>query len=336
MNAASTSTVQAPQMTFDPSTLPITHLVSLRSKLSQIIESLSTLTHLISGDDMIGAGPMGMGMASWPDILAKYNNLLAQSHTLINTLSGAHLPQPARRPGEARKERGNPYEGIVLHPFLLPDAAGTVDEAQQGMLENLFRTEPHPEVIKRWDATVRRFVERRKGGGGPGTMDTTNASKVVNIVVGVDPVREAQDIVKEMTAVKEGHDARIERAMRVVDELKERWDWKMRVGVDGDVDGEDLFGDDENDSVNGKAGGMLVDSGDEAMGTQTQSMLGSQSQRNPTVYMDTATQQSRMETQGSVVTQPPPPSQEIADDEEDMFSASEDDDDDDLEDVMED
>ncbi|KIM24890.1 hypothetical protein M408DRAFT_228196 [Serendipita vermifera MAFF 305830] len=344
-----------PQMSFDPSSLPLPHLVSLRSKLSQIIDSLNNLTLLIAGNDV-----NALGMASWPDILAKYTNLLTQSQSLMTTLSGAHLPQPARRPGEARRERGNPYEGIVLHPFLLtsPDTAaatttsGTaatsaVDEAHQGMLENLLRTDPHPEVIKRWDASVRRFVERRKGGdvtlrtAGDGTGAGVGGLALLG---GIDPAREAQDIIKEMTGVREGHDARIERAMRVVEELRDRWDWKMRVGVEE----EDLFGDNEGEEGGGGGAGanptqssvgtgMLLDDGDTGMGTQTQSILGSQSQ-SQTVHMDTQSQPSRMDTQTSVLSgQPPPPTQHTAaDDEEDMFSASDDDDDDDLEDVMED
>lgn len=328
MNATLSTQASAPgpQMNFNPSSLPLPHLVSLRSKLSQIIDSLNSLTLLIAGNDI-----NAMGMASWPDILAKYNNLLTQSHTLITTLSGAHLPQPARRPGEARRERTNPYEGIVLHPFnlVVPDPAGgtaVVDEAQQGMLENLLRTDPHPEVIKRWDASIRRFVERRKGGDVT-LRDGTGAGGLA-LLSGIDPTREAQDIVKEMTSVREGHDARIERAMRVVEELRDKWDWKMRVGTEED----DLFGDNEGED-NASRPGMVVDDGDIHMGTQTQSMLGSQSQ---TVHMDTQSQPSQMDTQTSVLSgQVPPPTQETAVDEEDMFSASEDDDDD-LEDVMED
>ena len=317
-------------MNFDPSSLPLPHLVSLRSKLSQIIDSLNTLTLLIAGNDI-----NAMGMASWPDILAKYNNLLTQSHTLITTLSGAHLPQPARRPGEARRERGNPYEGIVLHPFNLVtppvDASGAggtgvIDEAHQGMLENLLRTDPHPEVIKRWDASVRRFVERRKGGDITLRAGDGTGAGGLALIGGIDSAREAQDIIKEMTGVREGHDARIERAMRVVEELRDRWDWKMRVGVEED----DLFGDNEG----APRPGMLLDDGDIRMGTQTQSMLGSQSQ---TVHMDTQSQPSRMETQDSGTSgQLPPTTQQTVVDEEDMFSASDDDDDDDLEDVMED
>ncbi|KAG9056232.1 hypothetical protein FS842_011331 [Serendipita sp. 407] len=106
------SSVPPPVMRFESSNLPLTHIVSLRSKLSQIIESLNALTYTIDADGR-------PGMSSWPEILSKYNNLLTQSHTLINTLAGAHIPQPPRRAGEARRERINPFETIALHPLIM-------------------------------------------------------------------------------------------------------------------------------------------------------------------------------------------------------------------------
>ncbi|KAG8813546.1 hypothetical protein FRC17_001501 [Serendipita sp. 399] len=331
-----------PVMRFEPSNLPLTHIVSLRSKLSQIIESLNALTYSIDADGR-------PGMSSWPDILSKYNNLLTQSHTLINTLSGAHIPQPPRKAGEARRERINPFETIALHPLILstpaaaaaPTSSGQTvngitvpstsatstgfDETHHGMLENLLRTDPHSEVIKRWDETVRRFVERRKGG------------------TQVEP----QDVIKEMTAMKEGHDARIERAMRVVEDLREKWDWKMRVTLDDplpggdddddddDDDDEDLFGDDEDmdePSVPPAWLGTPKQSNaipvpsqpDEVMRTPSQSMEYSQNQS-----------QAGMDVSSMNSSQPPPPTQHTTtQDTEMIFDSDDSDDDDDLEDVM--
>ena len=308
-------------MNYDPSNLPVAHLISLRAKLSQIIESLNALTYTIDG----GGHP---GMSSWPEILSKYNNLLAQSHTLINTLSGAHLPQPARRLGEASRERINPFETMALHPLstinpTTSNAAsgaqtggGALDETHHGMLENLLRTDPHPAVIKRWDDTVRRFVERRKGGG----------SQI-----------EPQDVIKEMLEMKEGHDARIERAIRVVETQRERWDWKLRVPFDDKLeDDNDLFSDDEEDDEDGTEARVELPrtglgtqemktatqtSSDETMRTQTQSMA--------TQTQSMATQMQSMHSE-SQSTQPPLTTQTEGDD-----SMSSDAEDDDMEDVLE-
>jgi hypothetical protein len=266
------------------------------------------------------------GMSSWPEILSKYNNLLAQSHTLMNALSGAHIPQPARKLGEAARERVNPFETIALHPLISTTAnpsstvasaaastsaagtggVGVIDEAAHGMIENLLRTDPHPEVIKRWDETVRRFVERRKGG-----------TRMTN-----------EDIIKEMNTMKEDHDSRIRRAVEVVEGLKDKWDWKLRVALDdpnaeeGDEDeDEDLFGDkDEDDEVIDVD--KLIKDEDEVMATQTTS----QTMRNGSMMMETSQNSQH----------PPPTTQQTVIEEENMFSDNEEDDDDEFEDVMED
>ncbi|CCA67375.1 hypothetical protein PIIN_01206 [Serendipita indica DSM 11827] len=306
-------TTQGPITNFDPSNLPVAHLISLRARLSQIIESLNVLTYTIDGEGR-------PGMSSWPEILSKYNNLLAQSHNLINTLSGEHFPQPPRRPGEPERERINPFETIALHPLSVttnpsvpnPTAgtlsaaqtttgsSGNFDDTHHGMLENLLRTDPHPAVIKRWDDTVRRFAERRKGGG----------SQI-----------EPQDVIKEMLEMKEGHDARIERALRVIADLRERWEWKMRVSFDERVgDGEDLFSDDDSgDEVEEvtKTDPPRMGMGTQEMKTATQSS--DETMRTQTQSMHTQTQSMATQTQ-SMVTQTQ---------DESMFSNDEDDDDDD-------
>ncbi|PVF96961.1 hypothetical protein CPB86DRAFT_786451 [Serendipita vermifera] len=283
---------QAPVMAFDPSSLPLTHIVSLRSKLSQIIDSLNSLTYTIDGEGR-------PGMSSWPEILSKYNNLLAQSHTLITTLSGAHIPQPARRPGEAKKEKINAFETIAFHPLM---TAGNMDEAHHGMLENLLRTEPHPDVIKRWDETVRRFVDKRGGLG------------------------DSRDVIKEMTQFKEDHDARVKRASDIVESLRDRWDWKMRISDETPGTGEDLFGDEsepeEEDWKPSQIKPMDLEKADEPMLSQSQ----------PQTQMSTTMQEDPVESR-----QPPPPTQQTAVEDEKIFSDEDDDsdDDDDLEDVME-
>ena len=306
---ASAASVQVPVQNFDPTGLPLAHLVALRSKLNQIIESLFTLIRTIDGDGL-------PGMAAWPDILSKYNNLLIQSHTLITSLSGVDIPQPARRPGEARRERINPFETIALHPLTVngpsgPGSGGLEEPPHHGMLENLLRTDPHPEVIKRWDETVRRFVERRKGG------------------IQVEP----QDVMKEMIAMREGHDARIDRALKVVEELRDRWDWKARVALDEMDEAEEGRND-------GSSEGPIViddDDDDEEEEEEDTTMKTQEGTQTQTPAPTASGQPMQEDTQDSM--QPPPTTQNTIDERDNMFSddsSDDEDDDDEFEDVMQD
>lgn len=242
-------------------------------------------------------------MAPWPDILAKYNNLLMQSHSLVESLSGREIPQQGARRGD----KSNVWEGIVLHPLTLAQPAnppsGTStsgatnpdDPLFTGILENLLRTEPHPDIIKTWDATVKRFVERRKGG-----------TSVEN-----------EDIVKEMVGIREGHDARVERARKVVEELRERWDWRLRVGEDDEGADLGLIGT-EGGGGEGRGGtnaqDAIVVEDDEEMATAQPSQA--------SVAPMVGTSQNSVHE--------PPPTQEDA-----LFSGSDSDDSDEFEVVME-
>ncbi|KAG8801420.1 hypothetical protein FRC18_007795 [Serendipita sp. 400] len=165
-----------------------------------------------------------------------------------------------------------------------------------------------------------------------------------------------------MTAIKEGHDARIERAMKVVEDLKDKWDWKMRVTLDDpfeeddddDDDEEDLFGDDDMEPAAAPAvwdgtpkqvaAVQIPSQSDEVMRTQSQStrmptqsdeVMAAQSQT-----MDYSQNQSQSQTAMDVSSvdssQPPPPTQVPPTQDTDMLFISDDSDDDgDLEDVME-
>lgn len=139
------------------------------------------------------------GMTSWPDILAKYNNLLAQTHSLSESLSGKHIPAPPRKPGEPPRPRVNQFEMIALHPLI------SLNELQTNMTVNLLKTQPLPEVMSRADESIARFAEKRKDGA------------------------DDFDVIKEMQQIREGHDAKVDRALKSVMELKDKYDWKMRM-----------------------------------------------------------------------------------------------------------
>jgi len=142
------------------------------------------------------------GMTSWPDILAKYNNLLAQTHSLSESLSGKHIPPPPRKPGELPRPRVNQFEMIALHPLI------SLNELQTNMTVNLLKTQPLPEVMSRADESIAQFAEKRKDGA------------------------DDFDIIKEMQQIREGHDAKVDRALKSVMGLKDKYDWKMRMAFD--------------------------------------------------------------------------------------------------------
>ena len=54
-----------------------------------------------------------------------------------------------------------------------------------------------------------------------------------------------EDIIKEMNTMKEDHDARIRRAVEVVEGLKDKWDWRLRVALD-DPNAEEADDDDDD------------------------------------------------------------------------------------------
>jgi hypothetical protein len=157
------------------------------------------------------------GMTSWPDILGKYNNLLAQTHSLSESLSGKHIPAPPRKPGEPPRPRVNQFEMTALHPLI------SLNELQTNMTVNLLKTQPLPEVMSKADESIARFAEKRKDGA------------------------DDFDVIKEMQQIREGHDAKVDRALKSVMELKDKYDWKMRMAFDEPED-ETIEGGEEQET----------------------------------------------------------------------------------------
>jgi len=215
------------------------------------------------------------GMTSWPDILAKYNNLLAQTHSLSESLSGKHIPAPPRKPGEPPRPRVNQFEMIALHPLI------SLNELQTNMTVNLLKTQPLPEVMNKADESIARFAEKRKDGA------------------------DDFDVIKEMQQIREGHDAKVDRALKSVMELKDKYDWKMRMAFD--------------------------EPEDETMGGQENEENTAQEDVTLSQLPDTAGVSTADVTDAEVEEIPPPENGEH----DDMFSGP-DDDDDEYEDVMDD
>jgi len=218
------------------------------------------------------------GMTSWPDVLAKYNNLLAQTHSLSESLSGKHIPAPPRKPGEPPRPRVNQFEMIALHPLI------SLNELQTNMTVNLLKTQPVPEVMTRADESIALFAEKRKDGA------------------------DDFDVIKEMQQIREGHDAKVDRALKSVMELKDKYDWKMRMAFDEPED-QNMAGGQEQETEENTA----------------------QEDVTASELPDTTGVSTADATDAEIEEIPPPENGEH----DDMFSDP-DDDDDEYEDVMED
>ena len=142
-------------------------------------------------------------MPQWPTILTRYNILLSQTHSLSTSLATT-LP----------KSNANIFESLALHPTLgLTDAQ--FDAGIIPFLRNLQTTE----VLRMENETVRRMSEHTQTGGTLGII--TGASKASH-----------EGVIRECDQIKLEHDERVDRAIKAVTMLREKYDWKVRVMVE--------------------------------------------------------------------------------------------------------
>jgi hypothetical protein len=211
-----------PQLEFDPSTLPVGQLESLRFKINQIIESIQNLQRTIEFGVQANNGFIPNALPPWPDLLAKYNLLVSQTHTLSNSLSASFSQQnqgnpavvlPGTRPKAAPS---NPYEKLALHP------SSNIPEAQfDNELIPLLRSQQTVSVLNSESALVARIQE---------------AIKEINAMNGISRLAQGQQADHERTiqaceTMRNAHDARVDRARRAVTLLRDKYDWKARVEI---------------------------------------------------------------------------------------------------------
>jgi len=182
--------------TSTPTNLPIAQLESLRFKVNQSIDSILYLRRILEAQGQ-------NVMPQWPTILTRYNILLSQTHSLSTSLATA-FP----------KSNVNIFESLALHPTLgLTDAQ--FDAGIIPFLRNLQTTE----VLRVENETVRRMSEHAQTGG------------TLGIVAGVSKASH-EDVIRECDQIKLEHDERVDRAIKAVTMLREKYDWKVRVMVE--------------------------------------------------------------------------------------------------------
>jgi hypothetical protein len=204
------------------SSLPISQLESLRFKANQIIDSIQALQRTIEA----GHQP---AMPAWPDILSKYNLLLSQTHSFSTGLMGIPSLQVS---GSGRV---NPFEKIALHPNVAMS-----DTQLDGEVIPLLRNQQTLDVLKMENETVRRLAEHMVTKGSIGVLNGVNAPRdktasgygyANGIGAGKKQV-EYEDVLAECEEIRSAHDRRVERAVRAVTMLRDKFEWKQRVEVE--------------------------------------------------------------------------------------------------------
>lgn len=202
-----------PQLSFDPKSLPIAQLEFLKFKANQIIESIQTLQRTI---DVGGQN----AMPAWPDILSKYNAILTQTHSFSQSLVS---PQAQSQIAQAQARAAHSvYERIALQPSI-----GMTDAQLDNDLIPLLRNQQTTDVLNMETATVRRLAE----------CMTTRGAIATNGIQANDPIATGarvthEDVLLECETIRSMHDHRIERAVRAVTMLRDKFEWKQRVEVE--------------------------------------------------------------------------------------------------------
>lgn len=208
---------------FSPSPLPVDQLESLRFKANQIIESIYGLQRTIE------AGNQNY-MPAWPDILSKYNMLLSQTHNfstaLVAPMQGASVSFDANGvPQISRPTGANPYEALALHP-----SVGMTDMQLDNEVIPLLRNQQTTDVLRMENDTVRRLAEHMATRGALGVL---GASLPPPPALGVLPPKpEYEDVLRECVQIRTAHDQRVERAVRAVAMLRDKFELRQRVEVE--------------------------------------------------------------------------------------------------------
>lgn len=234
------STNPLPQLP-PPPVLPIAQLESLRFKANQIIESIQMLQRTLE------AGGHS-AMPAWPDVLSKYNILLSQSHNFSTALLA-----PAGTTAAASRVNGtgggpapNMYEKIALHP-----STSMSDTQLDNELIPLLRNQQTTDVLRLENETVRRLSEHMVTRGSVGVLGAaaapsasgpSNTNTLANVnpgsmdggvgMGGAQKRAEYADVLAECAQIRGEHDRRVERAVRAVTMLRDKFDWKQRVEVE--------------------------------------------------------------------------------------------------------
>lgn len=230
-STADPSSPNGPLAHVTTSPLPVSQLESLKFKANQIIDSIQALQRTIENGHQAA-------MPAWPDILSKYNILLSQTHSFSMGLVGNPALNAGRTAnGSSAPGSSNPFERIALHP-----SVGMTDAQLDGEVIPLLRNQQTLDVLRMENDTVRRIAEHMTtkgsiavlgGAGPPPPRDMTGSGYGFGNGMGAGRGKvEYEDVLRECEEIRSAHDRRVDRAVRAVAMLKEKFDWKQRVEVE--------------------------------------------------------------------------------------------------------
>ncbi|KAJ3863866.1 hypothetical protein EV359DRAFT_42233 [Lentinula novae-zelandiae] len=211
---------------FNPSSLPVAQLESLRFKANQIIESIKALQMNIDFHPT--------AISSWPDILSKYNLLLSQTHNFSSSLS---TPLPS-----SSSTKSSPFEKIALHPRV-----AVTDIQLDTEIIPLLRNQQTTDVLNVENDIVRRLSEHMVTRGSVGVLSgvpippppshlhssgTSTFGSTFFAAHLAHRKPEYEDVLQECELIRADHDRRADRAVRAVLLLREKFEWKTRVAVE--------------------------------------------------------------------------------------------------------
>ncbi|THH30460.1 hypothetical protein EUX98_g3716 [Antrodiella citrinella] len=210
-------------------------------------------------------------MLPWPEILSKYNILLSQSHSLSMSLVAVQQSASQQaRSSVSTYQQANLFEKLALHP-----SVGMTDTQLDNEIIPLLRNTQTTDVLKLENETVRHLSEHMVTKGVLGVLapPATGGPSRTGFG-GTQPKRtEYEDVLHECEQIRVEHDLRVERAVRAVTMLREKYDWKARVEVEQEepeeLDWDPRF---QGPTVGGDGRG-----GDDMMGVESESTPGAQS-----------------------------------------------------------
>lgn len=220
---------QTPQQTLTmdgdqhQSEFPTSQLESLKYKVQQILDSVNVFHQQI---DWIYFRPEAM--LPWPEILSKFNVLLSQTHSLSTSLvSPINFRAQQQQPGQGPPP--NPFTQMVVHPSTF---ASDQDNART---LTYLRSVPITTVLEAENATVRRIAEHMECRGSIGVLSDAPPPPPAQIRYGAPPPPEKPDYYQvqlECDNIRNAHDQRVERAVRAVAMLREKYSWNSRLEVE--------------------------------------------------------------------------------------------------------
>ncbi|KAK7052261.1 hypothetical protein R3P38DRAFT_3255462 [Favolaschia claudopus] len=168
--------------------------------------------------------------------------------TLEAALSATGVPTLARPPG-------NPYEALALHPNKSMSDAQLDTEAIP-----LLRNQQTTDVLRMESACVRRLAATMATRGSLGVLGVApppSSAGVHGVSMMGQSKPEYDDVLHECDAIRAAHDQRVERAVRAVAMLRDKFDLRQRVAVEVE-EPEELTWDPRGAGGDGAAAGDIA------------------------------------------------------------------------------